>query len=64
MEVKIMNISSIRESGSNNLLKWAIDNRADLKNNIPLASLINDELFYLVNIDGMNFYEVFRLTQL
>lgn len=64
MEVRIMNISSIRESGSSNLLKWAIDNKADLKNNLPLTSLINDELFYLVNIEGVNFYEVFRLTQL
>ena len=59
-----MNISSIRESGSNNLLKWAIRNNADLKNNSPLASLINDELFFLINIDGVNLYEVYRLTQL
>jgi hypothetical protein len=59
-----MNISSIRESGSNNLLKWAINNKVDLKNHSPLASLINDELFFLVNIDNVNFYDVYRLTQL
>lgn len=59
-----MNISSIRESGSNNLLKWAIKNNADLRNNTPLASLINDELFFLINIDDVNLYEVYRLTQL
>lgn len=64
MEVINMNISSIRESGCSNLLKWAINNNADLKNNIALSSLINDELFFLINIDNVNLYQVYRLTQL
>ena len=59
-----MNMTQITESGDNSILRWAISNAAELKDNIPLASIINDDLFYLVTISGVNFYELFRLTQL
>lgn len=59
-----MQVTNIRESGSANTLRWAIANNAELKDNLPLASVINDELFYLVQVEGVNFYELFRLTQL
>lgn len=59
-----MKISSIKESGSNNVLRWAINNGADIKSDIQLQSIINDETFYLVTLDGVNFFELFRLTQI
>lgn len=58
-----MKVTQIKESGDNSILRWAINNTAELKDNIPLASIINDDLFYLVTISGVNFYELFRLTQ-
>jgi len=59
-----MIISNIKESGSNNILKWAINNGADIKNDIQLQSIINDETFYIVQIDDVNFFELFRLSQM
>jgi len=59
-----MKVMNIKESGNSNLLRWAISNNADLKGNLPLASLINDDLFYLVTINDINFYQLLRLTQM
>jgi hypothetical protein len=59
-----MHITSIRESGNSNSLMWAISNGADIKDNLPLVSIINDDLFFQVTIDGVNMYQLFRLTQL
>ncbi|MCM1222037.1 MAG: hypothetical protein NC548_46955 [Lachnospiraceae bacterium] len=59
-----MKITDIRESGTNNLLKWAISNGADIKNDSALHALINDQTFYLVTFSDVNFFEVFRLTQM
>lgn len=59
-----MQITNIKESGSNNILLWAINNGADIKEDIYLQTLINDELFYHVNISDVNFFELFRLTQM
>ena len=58
-----MKITSITESGSNNTLLWAISNGADIKSDIPLQSIINDELFFLVRLEDVNMFELFRLTQ-
>lgn len=59
-----MEITNIRESGANNLLMWAINNGADIKDDTQLQSIINDELFYLVTLNDINFMELFRLTQM
>lgn len=59
-----MKITNIKESGSNNILLWAISNGADIKEDVHLQSLINDELFYHVTMNNVNFFELFRLTQM
>lgn len=59
-----MKITNIKESGSNNILLWAISNEADIKEDIHLQSLINDELFYHITMEDVNFFELFRLTQM
>lgn len=58
-----MNIIEIKESGCNNVLLWAIKNNADIKSDVPLQEIINQELFYLVTIEDINQFELFRLTQ-
>lgn len=59
-----MKVTSVKLSGCDNTLRWAVGNRADLKSNMPVVSIINDESFFLVTVDGLNFYQVYRLTQL
>ena len=59
-----LNIIDIKESGANNTLLWALSNGANIKEDVPLTSLINDETFYLVTLSGVNFFELFRLTQM
>lgn len=59
-----MQISKIKESGTNNVLLWAISNGADIKEDPQLQSIVNDELFYLVTLENVNFLELFRLTQM
>ena len=59
----LMEITSIKESGTNNILRWAISNNADIKNDLQLQSLINDETFYHITISNVNFLELFRFTQ-
>lgn len=59
-----MKILSIKESGSNNILRWAIEQGAEIKSDIQLCGLINNDLFYLVELSEVNFFELFRLTQL
>lgn len=59
-----MQIVNIKESGANNLLMWALSNGANIKKDFSLSSLINDELCYFVTIEGINFFELFRLTQI
>ena len=58
-----MNIIKIKESGCNNVLLWAIKNNANIKSDVPLQEIINQELFYLVTIEDVNQFELFRLTQ-
>lgn len=58
-----MKITSIEESGNNSTLLWAIKANADIANDKPLISIINDELFYLITLEDVNFFELFRLTQ-
>jgi len=59
-----MKLSNIKESGANNILMWAITNGADVKSDPALQSVISDELSYLVTIEDVNFFELFRLTQM
>lgn len=59
-----MKIIDIKESGANNTLMWALSNGANIKEDVPLTSLINDETFYLVTLSDVNFFELFRLTQM
>ena len=58
-----MKITNIKESGTNNILRWAILNNADIKNDMPLQSIINSETFYHITVENVNFLELFRLTQ-
>ena len=59
-----MQITNIKESGANNILTWAIKNEADVYNDQQLQALINDELFYIVTLNDVNFLELFRLSQI
>lgn len=59
-----MKIINIQESGTSNILQWAIANGANIKEDVPLQSLINDELFYIVTLSDVNFFELMRLTQM
>ena len=58
-----MKIQSIKQAGSNNLLKWAISNDADIYNSDALRAMISDETFYLVTMEDVNFFEAFRMVQ-
>lgn len=58
-----MKISNIKESGANNVLMWAIANGAEIKEDGQIQSIINNETFYLVTLNDVNFFELFRLTQ-
>ncbi|MCM1439566.1 MAG: hypothetical protein NC131_10260 [Roseburia sp.] len=58
-----MKIASIKESGCNNTLLWALKNGADVYGDRALCSIINDELFYLITFSEVNMFELFRLTQ-
>lgn len=58
-----MKITNIAESTHSNVLNWAIKNGADIKSEQQLQTIINDELFYIVTITNVNFFELFRLTQ-
>lgn len=57
-----MIITDIKESNSSNILKWALSNEADIKNDLSLLNFINDEMEYLVYIDDINFLELYNLT--
>lgn len=59
-----MNIINVCESGCSNILLWAIANGANVHEDIPLQSIVNDELFYHVTLNDVNFFELFRLTQM
>lgn len=59
-----MKITNIKEGGCNNLLMYSIKQKLPLFKNISLQSLINDEMYYIVTIEDVNFFELFRLTQL
>lgn len=59
-----MKILDIKESGASNTLLWAISNGANVNEDMQLVSLINDETFFLVTLGDINFFELFRLTQM
>lgn len=59
-----MRIIDIKESGASNTLMWALSNGANVREDMPLTSLINDETFFLVTLSDVNFFELFRLTQM
>lgn len=58
-----MKIISIKPAGCDNILRWAVQSNADLKNDVAIQSLINDQLFYHVIYEDVTFLELFRLTQ-
>lgn len=57
-----MIITDIKESNTSNILKWALSNEADIKNDLSLMSFINDEMEYLVYIDDIDYLELYNLT--
>jgi hypothetical protein len=57
-----MKITGISASGSMNMLKWALSNGANPKSDTQVMSIINDEMFYLIDIEDVNFYELYQLT--
>ena len=59
-----MRVVSIKESGSNNLLRWAISKSTSFYKDESLCNMINNELYYIVELENINFFELFRLTQL
>lgn len=58
-----MKVTGIQIAGCTNVLMWAIKNGADIKNDVPLQSIINDEMYFLVRMENVNLLELFRLTQ-
>ena len=58
-----MQITNIQPSGSSNILLWALSNNVKINEDEPLMRLINDELSYILTIEDVNFFELFRLTQ-
>lgn len=59
-----MKLINIREAGANNLLTWAIANGDSIKDDEAIHGLVNAETFYLVTLSDVNFFELFRLTQI
>jgi len=59
-----MKITNIEETGCNDILRWAISNKVNLLEEPELISLINNETSYTVTFSNINFFELFRLTQL
>ena len=59
-----MKIINITESGSNNILRWAISNNANILKDEALKHIIDDKIIYKITYDDVNFLELFRLTQL
>ena len=59
-----MKIINITESGSNNILRWAISNNANILKDEALKHIIDDKIIYKITYDNVNFLELFRLTQL
>jgi len=58
-----MKIINIKEGGCNNILVYMIKNNLPFYKDEATYSIINDELFYLITIDDVNMFELFRLTQ-
>lgn len=59
-----MTITNIKETGANNILMWALKNHANIQADENLQRLISDETFYLVTFSDVNFFELFRMTQI
>ena len=59
-----MELREIKECGANNILLWAIQNGADLRSETELQSLINEETYYAVTIEGVNFLELLLLSKM
>lgn len=59
-----MNIVSIKESGSNNILRWSIEHGAEIFTDTALQSIVNNDLCYLITLSDVSFLELFRLTQM
>lgn len=59
----MITVKSIREGGANNILKWAIANGADIRNEPEIQQLINEETYYSLTLENVNFLELFRLSQ-
>lgn len=59
-----MQVTAIKESGCSNTLRWALKNGARVWEDDALCAFISDETFYLITISDINFFELFRLTQI
>lgn len=59
-----MQIIDIKEAGNHNTLMWAIRNGANIKEDLQIQSIINGEVYYLVTLADINFFEMFRLSQM
>ena len=59
-----MEIIKIQESGNNNILRWAIKSKANIYDDLSLQNLIANDLEYIVTIQDVNFFELFRLSQI
>lgn len=56
--------NTITVIGSSNVLNWAIANKASIKDDPALQSIVNDDTGYMVEFDDVNFFELFRLAQM
>ena len=58
-----MKLTNIKEAGNNNILRFAINRGADIRNDIGLLNIINTETFYLITMEDVNLLELFKLVQ-
>ena len=58
-----MEIFDIRESGSNALLKYALQHKVNPLKNQNFKNIINEEFHYFVTIGPVSFIELFQLLQ-
>lgn len=58
-----MNITKVEGSGNDSILRWAIKNGTDPGKDKMLANILQEEILFQVYFNDVNFFELFRLTQ-
>ena len=59
----MIEIVGIKEGGSNNILKWGLSKGVDLTKYDELVYLANTDMFFLIQLNGVNQFELFQLAK-